>query len=261
MSQRDVLRHPPPNAQLSRSPALLGHPSPAPPAHRPLPTLTVSQAAPRRLERPLVPPPPPRYDQAQIIIDRLVEAVRTGAYCGTSDSGPRRHAAISPRGLHLLSKYDTWREAMQRIAEIENPHPRGAGPVLEHLAQPRLVDPGLVKNDDAMFAGLRVLLPKYVGPPVVLFRGQVWGQGVGPSWTRSYAVARRFALYEMKWSAKERIPCHIQPRTGAVILKATLHREIISGEIHLKGKPKEAEYVVDPRGVKYLKSFEIEELS
>ena len=101
-----------------------------------------------------------------------------------------------------------------------------------------------------------MLLPKYVGPSVTLYRGQAGAQVVGPSWTHDPAIARKYALYGLEWGDLKRIPRRIrlEPRPGAVVLKATMRREIITGEIHChigKFKAQSGEFVVDPRGVKY----------
>jgi hypothetical protein len=106
-----------------------------------------------------------------------------------------------------------------------------------------------VGNDDLFFAAMRVLLPSYDGPAVELFRGQLATEPVGVSWSRTFHIAVKFALYGVAkalYLRKARIP----PRKDGVILRAQVEREAIICAPCLLGH-KQGEYVVDPRGLRY----------
>jgi hypothetical protein len=60
---------------------------------------------------------------ADQLLERFTAAVATGKYCGTSDTGPRRFAALSLRGLSLLNRHQLWPVAMQRVVELGFAHP------------------------------------------------------------------------------------------------------------------------------------------
>ena len=76
----------------------------------------------------------------QNIIDRLVEAVETGEYCGI---GSRRYRAISwPNWLAQTSWALAAGDEGDRRAR-EAGAPAGAGLVLANLARGRVFDPGL----------------------------------------------------------------------------------------------------------------------
>jgi hypothetical protein len=91
------------------------------------------------------------------IIDRLVEAVETGEYCGLF-IGPYRFRAISWRGIGLLRQYGGWPEAMRRIAELGKPaHPQAQAWFLPIWHAAGFLIRGYVHDDDLFFAGLRVV--------------------------------------------------------------------------------------------------------
>jgi hypothetical protein len=192
-------------------------------------------------------------DLRERIIARLVEAVKTGEHCGTSDTGPRRIAAISVGGFGLLSKHKLWRDAMLGVSKVETPHPRAQQRFLD--AWTRVPWGYFVRDqmgdDDIYFAALRKLLPLYEGPPVTLYRGQLGREPVGASWTRSFKIATKFALYGAENVDPDNLyRAKFPPRTGAVLLVAKdLKSEIISAPC-LHGEA-EGEYVVDPRGLNY----------
>jgi hypothetical protein len=186
------------------------------------------------------------------ILDRLVEAVLTGEHCGTSDVGPRRVAALSLGGLGLLSRHDLWSEAMRRISKLEASHPRAQERFLDVWTRvPQGIYRTRVNDDDIFFAALRVLLPPYAGGGVQLYRGQLAGEPVGPSWTRSYHIAKKFALYGWDNVDPNRLDrAKIAARDGAVVLRARVHDEIICAPCLLGHA--EGEYIVDPRSVEYI---------
>jgi hypothetical protein len=179
---------------------------------------------------------------ANKIIDRLVEAVQTGAHCGTSDSGPRRVAAISLRGFDLLIKHGLLAVALRRVGEIETPHPRAQARFVRAWLSIGIVLREMTCDDRAFFAGLRVLLPPYDGPAVTLYRGQL-KEHLGISWSSNFWVAEAYA----------RLGCFTQrPRHGAILIRATIPPSMIISALGNKDE----EYVVDPR---WLKDFEVDE--
>jgi hypothetical protein len=188
------------------------------------------------------------------IIARLVSALRTGRPSRTPDG----FEAISADGFNLLNRRPRlWRKAMRRIAEVRRPHPWAQARFMYTWHAHGWRIRASVKHDDTFFASLRVLLPQYKGPPVTLYRGMIPGQGIHPSWTNKYKVARQFALYGIRYGHLKRKPRNVSPRAGAHILKATLHREIITGELTLAARTLYGEFVVDPRGIDY----EVEQLT
>jgi hypothetical protein len=109
-----------------------------------------------------------------------------------------------------------------------------------------------VDDDDLFFAALRVLMPRYDGPSIKLYRGQLQGERPGPSWTRSHHIAFKFALFgeanvDPVTLMTRKTP--VDGRPGAVILRAMAHQEIISAPCLLGYA--EGEYVVDPRSLTY----------
>jgi hypothetical protein len=119
----------------------------------------------------------------------------------------------------------------------------------------------LTCNDAAFFAGLRVLLPPYEGPPVMLYRGQLAEDPLGVSWSCDYVQALKFALY-----GAAPIPAGtdltkpikgLTPRNG-IIVRATPHPDQIISAICLHDKYTgcQGEYVLDPR---WLRDFETDE--
>jgi hypothetical protein len=102
-------------------------------------------------------------------------------------------------------------------------------------------------DDDLWFAALRKLLPTYHGPAMQLYRGQRVNQALGMSWTRSYSIAEKFALYGTAYEPEiRRIEKWGKPRAGQV-LSAVMHSEIICAPCLLGHA--EGEFIVDPREV------------
>jgi hypothetical protein len=181
------------------------------------------------------------------IIDRLVEACVTGEPCKTSRSGPRLVPALSCSGLGALSMI--WPEALRRVVELGTAHPAARARFLDTWSRaplPSIIQPR-VKNDDLFFAGLRVLLPPYEGDGMNLFRGQKGGAPVGLSWTRSYDIAVKFALYSWSNVNPRKLPlARIAPDAGGQLLHASADpKDIICAPCHLGHL--EGEYIVDPR--------------
>ena len=254
-----------------------------PPKHRPLP--------PRRVQEPLLPLPvvpadPPTRAERQLwsqwlapshkkedIIDRLIEAVVTGEHCGTSLRGPRRYAAISPTGFNVVHWHEAGPEAFRRIADLDRPaHPRARDRFVVYWIRYGWTLRSYIGDDDVFFEALRKLLPPYQGPPLTLFRGQLDGQWVGPSWSSDPIVALHFALRAADFfddPEVEGFPRHMLTRIPRalhekrpVLLKAQMHREIIAGPISMKGqrKPYE-EFIVDVRGLSNYETANVPDFS
>lgn len=208
------------------------------------------------------------------IITNLLEAVRTGGHCSLLQ-GPEEAAAISPSGLSDLTTHELWPEAMRRIAEVETVHPRAQQRFLRFWDGSGWMVRGLVGDDDVFFRALRKMFPPYRGRTKVLFRGQLAGMWVGPSWTTNFNVAEEYAgdgIHD-QWSETEamqrlpeyhfRIPRHLMlrplPNRRPVILKAKMRGEIIAKLPKRRGFFNHSEYICDPRGVTY-ESFSITDL-
>lgn len=182
----------------------------------------------------------------QKILDRFIEAVATGKSC---------RARLSPSGLGLLTRHKVWPEAMRRVVELGTAHP---------LAQQRHLDIWMrvgwtlrqfVDDDDLFFAGLRILLPRYDGPSMPHYRGQLANEPVGVSWSRGYYNALKFALYGLDNVDPRRLhPAYRGPvpkptREGTVVLMTEAQTAQIICAPCLLGEA-EGEHILDPRGLK-----------
>jgi hypothetical protein len=186
------------------------------------------------------------------LLERFAEAITTGKQCRTSDNGRRRYPALGLGGLGLLTRHKLWPQAMRLAVEIGLAHPD---------AQRRFLDAWMrvgcgstmrpeVGDDDLLLTALRILLPAYDGPPMILYRGQLPDDPIGLSWSRSRHIAVKFALYadanvdplDLEASARRR---GLQPRQGTV-LRALAQPDAIICAPCLLGHA-EGEYIVDPR--------------
>jgi hypothetical protein len=203
------------------------------------------------------------------IVAELIEAVRTG-HCDYK--GPEEPPVISPGGLRLLTERNLWPRAMRAIIEIEKVHPRACRRFHRSWPHNGWMVRALVGDDDIYFKALRLLLPPWRGGAKLLWRGQLAGMWVGPSWTSNFMVAEEFAFHgvNVHWGEDHvkghpdyelRIPRHLMlrplPNRRPVILQATMRDEIISKLPNYDYK--ENEFIVDPRGVAY-ESFGIADL-
>lgn len=234
-----------------------------PPQHRPLPE-----------RQPLI----WNHEDAKTYMDRkilanLLEAVRTGWPCPEDDNPHERPIpAISPGGFKTLTVHELWPQAMRAITEIEKVHARAQRRFHRSWAHNAWMVRGLVGDDELYFAALRKIFPPYRGGTKVLYRGQLQGMWVGPSWTSNYMVAERYAFDAINehWTEDDvkgfsdhdfRIPRHLLlrplPNKRPVILRATMRGEIIS-RLRRDGF-KHDEFIVDPRAATY-ESFSIAEL-
>jgi hypothetical protein len=181
------------------------------------------------------------------IIDRLIEACVTGEPCKTSRSGPRLAPALSCPGLGALR--DIWPEAMRKVVELGTAHPAARTRFLDtwvRIPIPSIIQ-SRVKNDNLFVSALRVLLPPYEGPGMNLFRGQKGSAPIGLSWTASYAIAMKFALYGYSNVDPRNLPlARVAPDVDGQLLHASVEPEdIICAPCHLGHL--EGEYIVDPR--------------
>jgi hypothetical protein len=198
-------------------------------------------------------------DIAERLIACLVKAVETGERCRTSyPPAGRRIAMLSLDGYLALQRHGLWREALLAVSKIKTPHPRARRRFVQ-LWRPwaawstvrKLVD-----DDDLYFAGLRVLLPPYEGPPLTLYRGQLKHEPISASWTSQDHVARRYAHFGFRplfsplavELADLWVENLISDRLNPVLLKGRMtRREIISD----MSDNFCFEYIVDPRQARF----------
>jgi hypothetical protein len=141
---------------------------------------------------------------------------------------------------------------MRRVVEVGRAHSDAQRRFLDTWMR---VGVGLVMrpavgDDDLLIAALRVLLPPYDGPSVILWRGQKPDAPLGLSWTCSQHVAVKFALYgdrnvdplDLEASGRRR---RYRPRDG-VVLRALAQPQAIVCAPCLLGEA-EGEYIVNPR--------------
>jgi hypothetical protein len=96
---------------------------------------------------------------------------------------------------------------------------------------------------------MRILLPRYNGPPIGLWRGQLATEPIGMSWARQHHIALKFALYGI--DNVDPLNLHrarILPRRDAIILHVVAHPATIISAPCLRGA-KEGEYILDPRKI------------
>lgn len=190
----------------------------------------------------------------QRILDRLIEACLTGEECRTSDEGRRRWAAISVGGYGLLTRHHLWRHAADSIARLDKVHWRAQYRFLGNWMRVGWLLRRFVDDDALFFAMMRKMLPAYDGGGAeTLFRGQVDGARIEPSWTRSPHIALKFALRGDANIDPLRFVLNGKPadgRDGAVVLKAVVPASHIICAPCLLGEA-EGEYIVDPRQIAF----------
>ena len=151
-----------------------------------------------------------------------------------------RFDVLSLRGLGMLTKHKLWSDAFQRVVALGVVHPNAQQRFLNAWCRVGSSLRQIIDDDPTLCDALRVLLPCYRGPPVSLYRGEsARRQHIGLSWTRSYHLAEKFALYGIE-SVRS-------PRRGGGVVLHTIAEEvaIISAPCLLGGF--EGEYIVDPR--------------
>jgi hypothetical protein len=112
----------------------------------------------------------------------------------------------------------------------------------------------LTKGTNVLAVGLRVLLPPYTGPALMIYRGDSWinrcRRTYGPSWTSSIEVARHFA------SDTSMVTC----AGGSVLLETLAPADaIVCAPGEIDDRYGEREIVVEPRRlgkVKVVERFE-----
>jgi hypothetical protein len=181
------------------------------------------------------------------ILDRFIEAVATGKACRTR---------LSLTGLGLLTRHNLWPEAMRRVVKLGAAHTHAQGCYLDNWMRVGWLERRLVGDDDLFFTSLRVLLPRYEGPAMQLYRGSLASEPLGVSWSRGYHNALKFALYGLDNVDPHRLHPNYRgsrvpnrKREGAVVLRTEAQPEQIICAPCLLGK-EEGEYIVDPRGLK-----------
>lgn len=178
-------------------------------------------------------------------IDSLIEAVATGKAVRTR---------LGLARLGRLSREKLWPAAMRAVVDLGTAHPAAQEQFLRIWMR---VGGGSVLVDqigdaDLMVAALRVLLPPYNGPIMKLYRGQMRDEPIGFSWSRSYHIALKFALYgqsnvdvhDLDASARRQ---GYKPRTGLVLSALAPPAAIICAPCLLGHA--EGEYIVDPRKI------------
>lgn len=169
-------------------------------------------------------------------IDRFLEACATG-------KAVSRRANLGALGMVMRS-----RDALRAVANLEAVHPEVQRKILEGWTRVAVWQSVRhdIGDDGLWFAALRKLLPPYDGGPEDLVRGQLEGEPLGMSWTRSWHIAEKFARfgtasdYEIRTQRRE-------PRPGAIVIEAVACCEIICAPCLLGHK--EGEFIIDPRGV------------
>jgi len=206
--------------------------------------------------------------EGEQILTKLRDAVRTGWLCSLEDNPHEAPIpAISPSRFVQLTENELWPRAMRAIAEIEKVHPRAQRRFHRSWPGNAWMVRALVGDDDVNFAVLRKMFPPYRGGAKLLYRGQLQGMWVGPSWTTNYMVAEEYAFdgVDEHWRAEEvkhiadhkfRIPRHLMlrplPNRRPVILRATMRGEIISSRLPQRRDGfKHDEFICDPRAVTY----------
>jgi hypothetical protein len=174
-------------------------------------------------------------------LDRFIAACVTGE--------PRK--AVSFPGFCAL--YGNWPDPFRRIVELGTVHPEAQAGFLDTWRRaPTYMFREYVGDDDLYFRGLRVLLPSYDGPPTMLYRGQVDGDPIGTSWSRSYHIAKKFALYSWNNVNPITLKTDSKPRENSVVLRTLASVEIICAPCKInQWKFKEGEFILDPRGLEY----------
>ena len=177
-------------------------------------------------------------------LDRLAETVRDGT------AAARR---LSPKGWGRLRR--CWPEALQRVVDIGTAHPEAQRAFLNTWS--RVGGAGVrewTRDDDLFFKAMRILLPPYTGPDMDLFRGQVAGEMIGLSWSRSPSVAIKFALFGIDNVDPNRLytafKVGLTPRADGVLLRADVDAARILCAPCLLGH-QEGEFIVDVRGLEF----------
>jgi hypothetical protein len=187
------------------------------------------------------------------IVDRLIEAFATGQECRVRYEPRRFYPAISPAGLGLLTRHKLWREAVERILQLDTVHPDAQFRFLDNWMRVGWMTRQLIDDDELFFPFLRKVLPLYHGGELTLYRGQLDGQRLEPSWSRVPYVALKFALVgdanlDPLRLALRGVPKGRRARINAVVLRAAVPAADIICAPCLLGQA-EGEYVIDPRGI------------
>ncbi|WP_050898697.1 hypothetical protein [Nitrospirillum viridazoti] len=185
-----------------------------------------------------------------LIADRLgmskASAVEYADAARAGDIRRLQQAAIEVDG------HGAWRLAFQRCARLQ---------VVPDITRVHFLEQWVTRGDDLrdrvnddslLLGGLRVLLPRYAGPPVTLYRGDRAfnrrRRSYGMSWSTARDVAEGFARGEHQTSVG-----------GSVLLETFAPPDaIICSPAMLGDDMEEAEYLVDRRrltGVRVIERF------
>jgi hypothetical protein len=181
---------------------------------------------------------------AQAVVDRLLSDCKSG----TCSADEMRQDLICLARNRLLA------DAMRRVTELGRVHQLFKEQFLRAWVWSKGADLRTsVGNDDLFFESLRRLLPPYLGPALILYRGRIKGENVGISWTDCRRFAKKFALFgtQAMGDVCQALAGGLPPRKDAVILKAHAHQEEILYRQSWNFEV-EREYIVDPRHLNYI---------
>jgi hypothetical protein len=172
------------------------------------------------------------------IIARFLEA------CATGEKVSHR---VSLRALgHVMRQ----REPLREVIKLGAVHPKARSKFLEQWTKVAVWQSirDDLGDDDLWFAALCLLLPAYDGPAMQLYRGQRINEALGMSWTRSYLIAEKFAVWGTAYEPeiKRAKISGAKPRDGQV-MSAVMQSEIVCAPCllgHMEGG-----FIVDPRNV------------
>jgi hypothetical protein len=106
----------------------------------------------------------------------------------------------------------------------------------------------MVNDDDLFVSVVRTLTPAYRGPSVTLYRGQCKFEPPGMSWTPSFRMAEKFAVYgTYNVKLNQMHNNNFPKRTSGVIIREEFSPEEIISAPGLHGYS-EGEFIVDVRG-------------
>lgn len=191
-------------------------------------------------------------DTDKRVIDRLIDACITGEECRVTYQRGRRTPAISCVGLGVLSREKLLHAGAQEIVRLDAVHPDAQHRFLDVWMRVGSMLRGYINDDDLFFELLRKVLPPYRGADAVLYRGQIDGRRLEPSWTRSPHIALKFAMFGTA-NINLRLATKGLPSGGrddGVVLKGVVPAANIICAPCLLGQP-EGEYIIDPRAVEF----------
>ena len=179
---------------------------------------------------------------ARHYLERFVAAVASG-------KDARRR--LTPSGLSQLTRHRLWPQAMRQVVELGVAHPAAQRWFLNSWTRvpASTMFRDFVGDDALLIAALRILLPRYDGPPMELWRGQLANEPIGLSWARQHHIAVKFALYGVaNVDPLNLYRARIPARRNAIVLHVVADPANIISAPCLRGA-KEGEYILDPRNI------------